>query len=327
VSEPLYVIGGRQREARKLLASSDWYEYEHGVLLRVDPAAGSVETLLEYVSPPGTTVDKDPQVLFKSATLVGDRLYATTQTEVIVFSMPDLTQLHHISLPFFNDVHHARPTPDGNILVAVSGLDMCAELTPDGEVVREWSTLDGEEPFTRFSRDIDYRMGISTKPHASHPNYVFYIGDEPWATRFQTRDAVSLNDRSRRIEIGLEKVHDGVVQNGHVYFTTVNGNVVVADTQTLEVEEVIDLNELHHGETLIGWARGLHFAADGAAWVGFSRMRATKLRENVGWVVHKLKRPEPTHIARYDLQRRTLLQEINVEDQGLSAVFSILPAA
>ncbi len=326
MTRAMYVMGGRQREARKLFANSDWYEYEKGVLLHVDVDSGGVDTLMEYVSPPGTRVDEEPQVLFKSATLVDDLVYATTQTEVIVFSLPDFAQRHHISLPCFNDVHHARPTPEGNVLVAISGLDMCVELTLDGRVVREWSTLDGEEPYTRFSRDIDYRMGISTKPHASHPNYVFYIGDEPWATRFQQRDAVSLNDRSRRIDIGLEKVHDGVVQGGFVYFTTVDGKLVVADTETLQVEEVIDLAGMHERDSLIGWTRGLHFDELGV-WVGFSRIRATRLRENVGWVAHKLKRPEPTHIAHYDLTTRRCLREIDLEANGLSAVFSILPAA
>jgi hypothetical protein len=325
VSNPLYVIGGRQREARGLRANTDWYEYEKGILLDVDPDSERVDVRMEYVSPPGTNVDVDPQVLFKSGTRVGDRLYATTQTEVIVFSLPTLEQLHHISLPFFNDVHHARPTPDGNILVGISGLDMCAIVTHEGEVVQLWSTLDGEEPFTRFSRDTDYRMGISTKPHASHPNYTFYIGDEPWATRFMQRDAVSLVDRSRRIEIGLEKVHDGVVQGDHVYFTTVDGNVVIANTSTLKIDEVVNLNEVDGDDRLLGWTRGLHFADDGV-WVGFSRIRATKLRENVGWVVHKMRKPQPTRIARYDLAKRKLLQEINLEPASFSAVFTIADA-
>ena len=92
-----------------------WYEYDCGVLLRVDPDAGTVTTELEYHSPACTNVDDNPQVLFKSATVVGDTLYATTQTEVILFHVPSLEQIGHISLPCFNDVHHVRPMADGSL--------------------------------------------------------------------------------------------------------------------------------------------------------------------------------------------------------------------
>ena len=51
---------------------------------------------------------------------------------------------------------------------------------------------------TRVGRPVlaGYRLPVhpSTKPHLAHPNHVFHIGDEPWATRFQQKDAVSLLD-------------------------------------------------------------------------------------------------------------------------------------
>ena len=260
--ESLYVIGGQQRTPRGMLVDEDvWYEYGKGVIMRVDPSSGNVTTSLEYVSPPHACAEHEPQVLFKSATVHDDRLYACTQTEVIVYSLPELEQLVYISLPCFNDLHHVRPTPEGNLLIANSGLDMVLEISHEGEVLREWSTL-GEDPWSRFSRDIDYRKGVSTKPHKSHPNYVFYVGDEPWATRFQQRDAISLTNPERRIEVGLERMHDGVVSNGHVYFTTVDGKVVVADHERLLVEQVIDLNAMHEDEALLGWCRSLHLDGD-----------------------------------------------------------------
>ena len=322
--ESLYVIGGQQRTPRGMLVDEDvWYEYGKGVIMRVDPSSGTVTPALEYVSPPHACAEHEPQVLFKSATVHGDRLYACTQTEVIIYSLPGFEQLEYISLPCFNDLHHVRRTPEGNLLIANSGLDMVLEISHDGEVLREWSTL-GEDPWSRFSRDIDYRKGVSTKPHTSHPNYVFYVGDEPWATRFQQRDAISLTHPERRIEVGLERMHDGVVSNGHVYFTTVDGKVVVADHERLSVEQVIDLNALHEDEALLGWCRSLHLDGD-RAWVGFSRMRPTKFRENVSWVVHRFRRLQPTHIACYDLVQGRLIKEIDLEEHGLSAVFSILP--
>src|SRR5689334_13759813 len=109
--DTLLVVGGQQREARSMRdLGDDWYGYGRGIALEV--GNGEIACRLDYVSQPGTCLPTDP-ILFKSATVRGDRLYACTQTEVIVYSLPDYTQLHHISQPWFNDVHHVTPTPSG----------------------------------------------------------------------------------------------------------------------------------------------------------------------------------------------------------------------
>ena len=82
-------------------------------------------------------------------------------------------------------------------------------------------------------RSVDYRQGVDLKPHRAHPNYVFFVDGEPFATRFELRDAISLNDPARRISIGGERVHDGVVHDGLIYFTTVDGCVAIVDSSTL----------------------------------------------------------------------------------------------
>jgi hypothetical protein len=321
----LYVIGGQQRSLRPLTAGlDDWYEYQKGIILTLETAGGQGSVAVEYVSPPEARPSTDPTILFKSGTLVDDLLYLSTQTEVLVYRVPSFERVAYVSLPLFNDVHHVRPTRDGNLLVANTGLDMVVELTPGGEVVRIWNVL-GQDPWERFSRDVDYRLVKTTKPHLAHPNHVFHIGDEPWATRFEQRDAISLLDPGRRIEIGLERVHDGVVSEGHVYFTTVNGQVAIADTTSLKVIEVIDLTRAHPADMLLGWARGL--LIDGHhIWVGFSRIRPTKIRENVGWVLRGLKRDFGTHVGCYDLRDGSSVAQIPVEQFGLSAIFGIFPA-
>ena len=68
---------------------------------------------MEYTSRPGTYGPSDA-VLFKSASVVGDRMYCTTQTEVLVLALPDFTEIAYISLPIFNDVHHVVPTEVGH---------------------------------------------------------------------------------------------------------------------------------------------------------------------------------------------------------------------
>ena len=149
----LYVTGGRQRVGRPLTASAtDWYEYQQGLILEVVPETGEVSRRVEYVSPPAACAEENPQILFKSGTVLDDRLYICTQTELLIYTLPEFRQAGYISLPCFNDLHHVRPTPAGTLLVANSGLDMVLELTPGGGVINEWSVL-GEEPWSRFSRD------------------------------------------------------------------------------------------------------------------------------------------------------------------------------
>jgi hypothetical protein len=320
----VYVVGGRQRVSRSLLDNDQtWYEYEKGVVLRVELPTGRAESCLEYLSPPEAAGENDP-ILFKSGTAAGDRLYLCTQTEVLVYHLPDFTLVNYLSLPYFNDVHHVRPMPNGNLLVANSGLEMVVELTPTGETVRAWNVL-GEDPWQFISPEVDYRRGISTKPHQAHPNYVFCIGDDVWVTRFEQKDAVCLTQPGRSIHIGLERVHDGVLYEEKLYFTTVNGYIVVANPDRCVVEETINLNAIHDDDTLLGWCRGI-LVEGSRAWVGFSRIRPTRFRETVSWVRQGFRRSLPTHIACYDLGEKKLLTEINLEEQGLNAVFSIFPA-
>jgi len=318
----VYIIGGQQRSSRPLFADDrHWYEYRKGLILQADLQSGGVKQVLEYISPSDTRGEEDP-ILFKCATYQGDRLYACTQTEVLIYALPSFERVGYISLPCFNDVHHVRPTPEGNLLVVNTGLEMILEITPAGEVVHEWSVL-GEDPWAHYSKQIDYRKGVSTKPHRAHPNFVFYVGDEIWATRFEQRDAICITDPARRIPIGGQRVHDGVLHAGLLYFTQVEGKVVVANPHTLAIEDVIDLNSMAD-DTLLGWCRGIMFDAE-RAWIGFTRIRPTKFRQAVSWVRQGFQRALPSHIACYDLAARRCIAEIDVEECGMNAVFSIVP--
>lgn len=319
----LLVTGGQQRRPRALgEGAGHWYKYVRGHVLAVDEATEAVSVLHSYESPPSLVADEDPAVLFKQGTLVGgDTLYLATQTEVLVYRYPGFEMIRHLSLPSFHDVHHVRPRESGTLLVVNTGLDQLVEITMDGEEVNRWQVL-GEDPWSRYSPDIDYRKVASTKPYDSHPNHVFELGDEIWVTRFKQKDAVSIKDPSRRIDIGVERVHDGFVHDGLVYFTAVNGVIAIADTETLRVIEKIDLNEIGDDRVQLGWCRGIHVGEDGV-WVGFSRLRPTAIRENVAWVRTGFKKSLGTHVARYDLANRTLLQRISLEENNLNAVFSI----
>lgn len=323
-----YVCGGRQRAGAYLRRT--WEQYREAVILRVDADRGTGEAVVEYVSPPPAIPDEGaPSIVFKAGSLDGDRFYACTQTEVLTFRLPGFEREGYLSLPSFNDLHHVLPRRQGTLLVVSTGLDLVLEVDEGGAVRREWNVL-GADPWARFDRATDYRKVASTKPHGSHPNFVFESGGGIWVTRFEQRDAVCLTEPGRRIEIGVERPHDGVVVGNRAYFTTVDGHVAVADLTRDRLERVIDLNSIVGARLALGWCRGLWPLSSAEVVVGFSRLRPTQLRENVRWVKHRLGlRPTPgslpTRLAGFDLEGERLLWELNLEDLGLNAVFSLHP--
>jgi hypothetical protein len=249
---------------------------------------------------------------------------------VLICDVPSFAIRRVISHPCFNDLHHVAPAPDGRLFVAVTGLDAVAELTPDGVLLRLTGVLGGSV-WERFSQTVDYRKVATTKPHRSHPNHVFFLDDEPWVTRFQQRDAVPLDGNSAGrvpFDVAAEGIHDGHVVGNNICFTSVNGQIVRFDLTT-GMRSVIDLNSVRHPDDQrpLGWCRGL-LLDSGGAWVGFSRIRYTALRQNIDWVRRGFREsdrlpPRPTRIARYDLDTKSLINEIDLEPAGLNAVFSL----
>jgi hypothetical protein len=206
-----------------------------------------------------------------------------------------------------------------------------AELSPEGELLRLVSVLGGS-PWDRFSPAIDYRKVPTTKPHHSHPNFIFFLDGRPWVTRFNQRDAVpldgALNGRPP-FDVGKDEgIHDGHLEGEDLYFTTVNGCVVRFDLKTGR-RTTVDLNTLNEPDEdrPLGWCRGVLPRGD-RAWVGFSRIRYTSLRRNLSWIRHGFRESEhhrerPTRVALYDLERGALHRQIDLEGVGLGAVFSI----
>jgi hypothetical protein len=322
----LHVIGGEQRKPRSIRdAQQDFHGYSAGLVVGLDTRTGVGKRLLTYVSPPELTGGPNGAMSFQAASLQDDLLYMCTETEVLVYRRPEFELVHHISIPWFNDVHHVRPTPAGTILVASAGLELVIEMTADGEVRRMWNVL-GEDPWERFDSSIDYRRIASTKPHRGHPNFIFMLGEEIWATRFHQGDALCLTSPDKRIHISDKRIHDGVLHDGLLYFTVVDGSVVVVDSESLERVEVIELKDFHPNRSdLLGWCRGVLVDGD-HLWLGFSRIRPTKFRENVAWVSRGFRGGLPTHVACYNLADRTCEAEYDLEPTGLAAIYSIFPA-
>lgn len=325
----LLVVGGRQRP--DALSRPEWERHERGLILEVEPESGRVFERVDYISPPEAIPSEQPfAILFKAGTLLGHELHVCTQTEVMVYDLATWERRDYLSHPWFNDVHHVVPRGDGRRLVVSTGLDLVLELDRDGSCLASWGVLD-QDPWQRFDRGVDYRKVPTTKPHGAHPNFVFELLGRLWVTRFEQKDAICLAEPGRRIAIDVERPHDGVVCEDRVFFTTVDGHLVIADGERETVERVIDLQAWTGSELALGWCRGLALLDGGRqVVVGFSRLRPTKFRENVRWVKHRLGLRStpgnlPSRIACFDLERECLLWEQNLEQHGMAVMFSLHP--
>lgn len=324
----LYITGGRQRRQFLGAQPPEWFLYEKALILQLDTDTLKSRTSVEYETPLEARPEENYSILFKHGTLVGDTLYVCTSTEILIYRVPAFERIGYVSVKAFNDLHHVCPTDDGSLVVANTGLDMVTQVTRSGGVLREWNALGGK-PWERFSKDIDYRKVATTKPHHSHPNFVFRRDDEIWVTRAWQRDAVSLTHPGKRIVTGIDAaVHDGLVWGDSIYFTCVNGYIVIADRHTLKIRSVVNLNEIGDGPSMIlGWCRGLFVVSERLVWVGFTRVRHTKFKENILWMKHKFRDlQKPAHVALYDIVAKECLQEIDLDQHGLNVIFSIFPA-
>jgi hypothetical protein len=327
MTETLWVVGGEQRLSFRQL--DEWNKFRAALVVRVED--GRAERVLDYVSPPENCPDDRPSVLFKAATFDGDTAWLCTQTEVLECGFPSFEVRRVISLPCFNDLHHVVPGPEGTLYVAVTGLDAVAEVSREGELIRLVGVL-GDDPRERFSPEVDWRKVVTTKPHRSHPNYVFFVDGRPWVTRFEQRDAVPVDDPAGgRFAVAEEKgIHDGHLHGRSLCFTSVDGHLVTFDLDT-GAKTDLDLNSIREpdDDRPLGWCRGVLPLGDGRrAWLGFTRLRHTRLRQNLSWIRHGFRTTEhhramPTRIALYDLEQPAKLREIDLEPAGLNAVFSI----
>ena len=300
-------------------------QFKSAKLLEVDFESRSINTLLDYEANGENYPDNIPNSIFVSATLKDGVLYLCTSTELFLYSYPELVLIKKASYPFFQNLHHAAPYKD-TIAVVSTGLDFVVLLDKKTLEPVDFKNALGKDPWHKHSKDIDYRKYVSLKPHESHPNYFFEINDEMWVTRFNQKDAVCLSDVNKKIDIGVERLHDGYTTSDYVYFTSVNGCIIKANINTLKVEEVFDLNKIDNSGVPLGWCRGLFVEGD-VAYVGFTRIRHTKVKENLKWIVNMVKtnKINQTRIAVYDLKKKVKLDEIKMPDTIISALYSIIP--
>ena len=321
----LIVVGGAQRvDAR---SRPPWDIHDRGLVLECDTKTGEWTNVVDLAGPATPASPSAPFGLrFGSASIDGALLYTCTQIEVLVYDIATWKLVESISHPWLNAAHCVRPRASGTVLVVSTGIDAVLELSRSGELVSCWGV--SGDPWASRSSTVDYRTVPTTKPHRSHPNSVFEIGDDIWVTRFEERDAVCVT-RPGRFFLGGEGPHDGIPCDRRVFFTAVDGQIRVIDQTTGRLDEIIDLSNLYQGPLSVGWCRGLAVFDNGArVIVGFSRLRDTRLRANTRWVAHRLRlHPHAalrsTRIACFNLSTREIEWEVDLEPMNMAMIYSV----
>ncbi len=322
----LLVSGGIQRPEAEAMDSLSGTHYHRARLSRVDLAAGSEQTLLDYETPEGARPETTPGIRFTAMTLDKDRLYLCTGTEIFLYSHPGLELLRYATHPHFHDIHHVAPL-NSALYVASTGLDMVLRLDPDTLEPMD-SVNAGDTPtWERFDQGKDWRLVHSTQPHEAHPNFLFTMNGQAWVTRGFKNDVMRLDDPSETVRLSELRVHDGVAHQGLLYFTSVDGTIIVLDPETKKIVERVDLKALEQTDLPLGWCRGLA-VRDNVAYVGYTTLRTTRWKDNVEVFLNRrtgqYSKVLPSRVCAYDLAQRTKLGEYVFGRDSIGAVFGVL---
>ena len=280
--------------------------------------------LLDYETPVGACPETTPGIRFTAMTLNSGRLYLCTGTEVMVYSWPDLKQLYYATHPHFQDIHHVALFGE-DIMVVSTGLDMVIRLNQK-LVPEQYLDVVSETLWHKFDPRQDWRKVHSTQPHDAHPNFLFVMGGEAWVTRGYRGDIMRLSDR-KVVRLSDKRVHDGHVEDDHVFFTSVDGKVIVLNQHTLAIDDVVDLLPMEGTDLPMGWCRGLHVDGE-VAYVGFTTLRTTKWKDNIEHFLNtktnEYIRVLPSRVAAYDLKSRVKLNEYIIPRDSIGAVFDVV---
>ncbi len=254
------------------------------------------------------------------------RLYVCTHNAVLVYEdWPPSRPAHVITLPGFNDLHHCLHW-QGRLAVANTGLETVDLLGDDLALEQRWDLLRGETGAREIDPQRDVRLIPDTKPHRQHPNHLFEMDGALWVTRLQTRDAVRVDDPSRRLEFSEGLPHDGTRIGDEHVFTTTNGHVIRIDPEGRRPRRVARLGRFDPFFSELGWCRGV--CADPAdpdrLFVAFSMVRRPRWRE-IGYRIKHLHQAPPSRICHFDLAEGRLLAAWQVGPDRGHVLFQLQP--
>ncbi|MCF6218074.1 MAG: hypothetical protein L3J94_04810 [Gammaproteobacteria bacterium] len=317
------LTGGLER--RKNANHGDGRGFESAKLLRLNMNSKTLTDLVVLDDAKINYPDESPNFLFTAATLDGDSLWLCTETEIFEYSYPELKLKRTASYPCFQNVHHV--TPIGTKIGVVStGLDLVAILSRETLALERVINVEDKDPWHRYDSTVDYRKIHSTKPHDCHPNFLLYLNNSIWVTRLVQKDVVNLEDFTQKIDIGGAGIHDGHLIGDFLYFTCVYGEIVIVDVRTFKVVERVDLKQIEGVNRPLGWCRGLAIEKN-VAYVAFSHLRPTKVKENISWtrdILSGRSHITKTRIVAYDLEKKCKIDEFILPPGSINAIYSII---
>jgi hypothetical protein len=324
-TETMLITGGkRNRNAYDMDCLAECYE---AGIYEVDFGRKRLRRTYLETKPDYNLYSKNYSLTFRSGAIHNGDLYTCTHSEIVVFDLQRFAVKDRMTHRLFNDIHHVLPV-DGKerLWIANTGLDRVGEYTVANQL-RLHPVL-APEQITPLDETIDYRK-VSTKPHQVHPNHVFQLNGNLWATRFNQQDAFCVAHPQKTIPIPAGKPHDGLVTDGRLYFTTVNGTVVRVDPDDDRRSQTFDISSLYRGFNP-GWCRALAVDKD-VAYVGYSAFRWTYHLENIRFIGNSMRdlarqmgRQRPARIVKYDMRRKQIVDEMIFSDGDIHLIFSVL---
>lgn len=317
------IITGGRRNAVSFSPDRLAYCYDAGIY-RIDFARKRIVHSHVERNPKEEIYVPEYTLSFRGAFLDGSEITTCTHSEIVTLDLESLKVTRRVSDYRFNDIHSVMQR-GADIWFTSTGIDMVGRIGNDGRISMYPAIENAAE---RFDEKTDYRK-VCTKPHQSHPNCLFSLDGDIWVTRFVQKDAVCVAHLSRRIDIGVERPHDGVVRDNRVYFTTVDGKVVECDTHKGAPVRVHDVAGLYRSGNP-GWCRGLALEGD-HAYVGFTTIRKTRSLENLSFLTDTVrmlgdmfKNNPPARIVKYNLRNGKIEDEMQFRPSEIGIVFSIL---
>ncbi len=326
----LIFTGGRQSKSKLSYFNKEWNNGISGIILEYDTNTKKIVEKINYKTPEKYRPLKDYSISFKSGSIYKNKLYITTLTEILIFSLPEYNIIDRISLKIFNDLHHVI-FHEKNLFIVVTGLDIVVKYSlQKNNIEKIYNCYPEIDTWDRFDKNTDYRKINTTKPHNSHPNHVSIFKNKLFITRYKQQDVIIYSMEGKilqHIKLNIGIPHDGLLFNNKFIYTTVNGRIIKVNSNDFSDINIFDLNKHEKKGRSLGWCRGYQ-ELNSSNYVGFSRIRPTKFMENIKWLGNKItdevKLKMPTRIIEYNSDFSNINNIIMLEKHKMNWIFSIL---
>lgn len=326
-SKKLIVSGCCERPGGFELGPGKYYGKAR--LLSLDLETGQFDIRFEVSEGNENWPDEHPNLEFTAGCLEGDLLWQPADTEIYLLQLPDFNHLKTISHPCFNNIHSVA-VRDDKLYVTSTGLDNVVILDKLSGEILDIINTEGKDCWHRFDPQVDYRKMHSTRPHAVHPNFVFFLDGEPWVTRCDLQDAVRIYDIRERIALTSPdeeiSIHDGVRWGEQVVFTRVDGKLIFVEASSRKLVRELDPFREEKSRPR-SWCRGLHIEGD-ICYIGFTRLRKTRAKTKLKYLLQQNMRSLLGYgalVVAYDLRQCKLLRIYEAPHDYIDAIYSLLP--